>query len=52
MGFGEHSTDEAFSVVCPFEGLFLTTTGGFSAPSNWRVSIRMRRLCRMPPGWR
>lgn len=28
MGFGEHPADEAYSVVCPFEGLFLTSTGG------------------------
>lgn len=28
MGFGERPADEAFGIVCPFDGLFLTTTGG------------------------
>jgi len=28
MAFGERPADEAFSVVCPFDGLFLTSTGG------------------------
>lgn len=28
MGFGLRPADEAYSVVCPFDGFFLTSTGG------------------------